>query len=319
MLTPAEIRPVIPLALESVDLPGLEAERGQVRDNYGLSDGRRVVIATDRFNIFNRFVGLIPYKGQVLNQLTTWWFEHTADIVPNHVIDVPEPNITIALTANPLPVAVVVRGFITGVTPASLWAQYAAGQRTIYGMEFPDGLRKNQELVNPIVTAISKEFGRAHDHPLTTEQVIGMGISPALWERIQDTALKLFLRGRQLCILADLILVDINPLHNSPRFRHDRQGAYAQLVYAAKATDVTDVLINGTWVMHDRQLLTLNEEELVSEAQEYARRIDTFLIHREQSILSKLLAIGGAMEQESFEIQTKVLSLIHISEPTRPY
>lgn len=105
---------------------------------------------------------------------------------------------------------------------------------------------------------------------------------------------------------ADLILIDLNPVHNSPRFRHDRQGAYAQIVYAAKATDVTDVMINGAWVMRDRQLLTLNEEELVRDAQEYARRIDTFLIQREQSILSKLLAIGGAMEQESFEIQTKV-------------
>jgi 5-methylthioadenosine/S-adenosylhomocysteine deaminase len=105
---------------------------------------------------------------------------------------------------------------------------------------------------------------------------------------------------------ADLILVDIAPLHNSPRFRHDRQGAYAQLVYASKSTDVTDVMINGQWVMRDRNLLTLNEAELVTSAQEYAGKIDAFLIQREQSVVSKLIAIGGAMEQESFEIQAKV-------------
>jgi phosphoribosylaminoimidazole-succinocarboxamide synthase len=208
MLTPAQIRPMIPMGLESIDLPGLETERGQVRDNYALHDGRRVVIATDRFNIFDRYVGTVPYKGQVLNQLAAWWFEQTADIAPNHVIDVPDPNVTIALTANPLPVAVVVRGFITGVTPASLWAQYESGERTIYGVDFPDGLRKNQELTMPIVTAVSKEFGRAHAQPLTTEEVMAQGIPSSLWERIQETALKLFLRGRQLCILADLILVD---------------------------------------------------------------------------------------------------------------
>ena len=208
MLTPGQIRPTIPMALESLDIPGLTAERGQVRDNYTLSDGRRVLIATDRFTVFNQHVGQVPYKGQVLNQLTNWWFEHTADILPNHVIDVPDPNVTVALRANPLPLAVIVRGFISGITPTSLWKQYEAGLRVIYGIDFPDGLRKNEELDHPIVTATSKAFGKAHDHPLTHAEVIGMGLSSAVWERIQEAALRLFLRGRQLCILADLILVD---------------------------------------------------------------------------------------------------------------
>ncbi len=208
MLTPKQIRPAIPGALDSIDLPGLLPERGQVRDNYELPDGRRVSVTTDRFTIFDQEVGVVPYKGQVLNQLTNWWFEHTADILPNHVIDVPDPNVTIALKANPLPIAVVVRGFISGVTATSLWTQYEAGQRTIYGLEFPDGLRKNQELPHPVVTATAKQFGRSHERPLTHAEVIEAGIHPALWERIQDVALKLFLRGRQLSILADLILVD---------------------------------------------------------------------------------------------------------------
>ena len=105
---------------------------------------------------------------------------------------------------------------------------------------------------------------------------------------------------------ADLILVDLTPLHNSPRFRRDKDNTYAQIVYAGKASDVTDVMVNGKWLMRDRKLLTLNEAELVTAAQEYARRIDVFLIAREQSVFSKLVALGGSAEEESFEVQVKV-------------
>jgi 5-methylthioadenosine/S-adenosylhomocysteine deaminase len=105
---------------------------------------------------------------------------------------------------------------------------------------------------------------------------------------------------------ADLILVDMSPLHNSPRFRRDQDNPYAQLVYAAKATDVSDVMVNGKWLMQDRKLLTFNEAELVAAANEYARKIDIFLIEREQSVFSKLVALGGSAEEESFEVQVKV-------------
>ena len=104
---------------------------------------------------------------------------------------------------------------------------------------------------------------------------------------------------------ADLILVDLSPLHNSPRFRHNPHGIYAQLVYAAKSTDVTDVMVNGQWIMQDRKLNTIDEADLLTQAEEYSRKIDIFLIQREKSLLSKLVAIGGAMEEESFEVQTK--------------
>ena len=105
---------------------------------------------------------------------------------------------------------------------------------------------------------------------------------------------------------ADLILVDMNPLHNSPRYERDANSTYAQLVYASKATDVSDVMVNGKWLMRQRILLTVEEDELVRASQEYAHKIDIFLIAREQSVLSKLIAIGGAMEEESFEVQIKV-------------
>jgi 5-methylthioadenosine/S-adenosylhomocysteine deaminase len=105
---------------------------------------------------------------------------------------------------------------------------------------------------------------------------------------------------------ADLITVNISPLHNAPRFQRDPEGIYAQLVYAAKSTDVTDVMVNGQWLLRKKQLQTLNEPELLSQAKGYARQIDAFLAKREQSVLSKLIAIEGAQQQESFEVQAKV-------------
>jgi 5-methylthioadenosine/S-adenosylhomocysteine deaminase len=105
---------------------------------------------------------------------------------------------------------------------------------------------------------------------------------------------------------ADLILVDLSPVHNSPAFRHDPDSTYAQIVYAAKATDVSAVMCNGRWLMQDRRLLTLDEPGLLLAARDYARRIDIFLTQREESVLQKLIAIGGAIEAESFEVQIKV-------------
>jgi phosphoribosylaminoimidazole-succinocarboxamide synthase len=291
MLTPGQIRPTITMSLESLELSGLKAERGQVSDNYVLNDGRRVVIATDRFSVFNQHVGQVPYKGQVLNQLTNWWFEHTADILPNHVIDVPDPNVTIALTANPLPVAVVVRGFISGITPTSLWTQYEHGKRRIYGIDFPDGLRKNQELIHPIVTASAKEFGRTHDHPLTHEEVIKYGVHPALWERIQEIALKLFLRGRQLCILADLILVDskyefgldlngdlvlIDELHTPDSSRFWRADTYDELFEAGEEPENFDKEFVRLWYQSQGftekdKLPPLTDDMIITISQRYQR------------------------------------------------
>jgi 5-methylthioadenosine/S-adenosylhomocysteine deaminase len=110
---------------------------------------------------------------------------------------------------------------------------------------------------------------------------------------------------------ADLILVDLSPLHNSPSFRRSSDNAYAQIVYASKATDVTDVMVNGKWLMRDRKLLTVQEDELLAHAADIAKKIDSFLVEREQSVLSKLIALGGSSEEESFEVQIKV----RIAEP----
>ena len=209
MLTHQQLLQAIPAALGGVDLPGWGPKiSGKVRDIY-MRDGERVLITTDRISAFDRVLGLIPYKGQVLNQLSAWWFDQTHDIVANHVISVPDPNVTIAREAEPLPVEVVVRGYITGVTKTSLWYLYSQGDRKPYGIALPDGLHKNDPLPHPVITPTTKATAGAHDERITREEILQHGIVRAsLWEQIERVALGLFARGQQIAQRAGLILVD---------------------------------------------------------------------------------------------------------------
>ena len=190
-----------------LDLP--DRRVGKVRVSYELPDDERLFVTTDRLSAFDRIVAAIPYKGQVLNELAAWWFANTADIIANHVRGVPDPNATIGVSARPLPVEVVVRGHITGVTSTSLWKRYADGARTIYGYELPDGLRQHQRLDAPIITPTTKGEDGTHDEPLTCAQVVERGLVGAeLWDRVQATALALFARGQEIAASAKLILAD---------------------------------------------------------------------------------------------------------------
>ncbi len=192
-----------------VDLALPDRRDGKVRASWSLGDERRLIVTTDRLSAFDRILAGVPYKGQVLNQLSAWWFERTADIIANHVIDVPDPNALIARAAHPLPVEVVVRGYITGVTDTSLWGMYETGQRQLYGHALPDGIAKNTALARHIVTPTTKaEFG-GHDVPLTSDDVTEQGLLPSeLWSRVVDTALALFARGVEIGSHAGLILAD---------------------------------------------------------------------------------------------------------------
>jgi phosphoribosylaminoimidazole-succinocarboxamide synthase len=209
MLTHQEIVNAIPNVIQAVDLPNLGPKQlGKVRDGYSYN-GQRILITTDRVSAFDRVLGFIPFKGQVLNQLSAWWFEQTRDIVDNHVISVPDPNVTIAKDADPLPVEVVVRGYITGVTKTSLWTLYDQGDRYPYGIALPDGLQKNDRLPCPVITPTTKAEYGGHDERLTREEIIDQKlVSPPLWEKIEDVALALFDRGQQIAEKAGLILVD---------------------------------------------------------------------------------------------------------------
>lgn len=195
--------------LDDIELPLPDRRAGKVRVSYRLSGTERLFVTTDRLSAFDRIIASVPHKGQVLNQLAAWWFEQTRDIVANHLLEVPDPNVTVGRAAHPLPVEVVVRGYITGVTSTSLWQQYADGARHIYGYDFPDGLRKNTALPAAIVTPTTKALDGAHDEPISCAGVVAEGLVDAeLWERVQAAALAVFARGQQAAERAGLILAD---------------------------------------------------------------------------------------------------------------
>lgn len=196
-----------------LDLP--DRRDGKVRVSYRLPDddagGRRLFVTTDRLSAFDRIIAGIPYKGQVLNQLATWWFVRTASIIGNHVIATPDPNVLVARDTTPLPVEVIVRGAITGVTSTSLWSRYAAGDRTIYGYHFPDRLRKNTLLPAPLVTPTTKPPAGSgqHDQPLTWAEVVDEGlVESRRWEQVTSAAVDLFRAGQAIAADAGLILAD---------------------------------------------------------------------------------------------------------------
>ena len=209
VLTHDQLIQAIPQALTSIDVPDLGPKQsGKVREIYR-RDGQCVLITTDRISAFDHVLGAIPFKGQVLNQLSAWWFAQTSDIVANHAIATPDPNVTIARVAEPLPVEVVVRGYITGVTKTSLWTLYEQGERNVYGVTLPDGLRKNDALPRPIITPTTKVTDGGHDEPLSPAQIVERGLLPAaLWRDIAAAALALFARGQKLAQRSGLILVD---------------------------------------------------------------------------------------------------------------
>lgn len=209
MLDQATLRQALPHALDGVDLPFLGPKsQGKVRDIYHRGD-QLVLVTTDRLSAFDRILGLVPYKGQVLNQLAAFWFEQTQDIVPNHLISLPDPNVAVARTCTPLPVEVVVRGYISGVTQTALWYRYSQGERNIYGIDFPDGLHKNDPLPTPIITPTTKARDGGHDERITSAEIVLSGLVEAkLWQQVSAAAIAIFQRGQQIAQRGGLILVD---------------------------------------------------------------------------------------------------------------
>lgn len=209
MISKDQLTELLPSALAETNLPLPGKTSGKVRDWYDLPDGQRLIVTTDRLSAFDRILAAVPYKGQVLNQLAAWWFEQTRDIIPNHILSLPDPNASIVAVAEPFPVEVIVRGYITGVTTTALWYRYSIGERNIYGYEFPEGLRKNQALPEPIITPTTKGGATGHDERLTCAEVVETGLlDKKTWDQIQSAALAIFRRGQQLANEAGIILVD---------------------------------------------------------------------------------------------------------------
>ncbi|MBN8838710.1 MAG: phosphoribosylaminoimidazolesuccinocarboxamide synthase [Sphingomonadales bacterium] len=238
--------------------------RGKVRDNYDLADGRRIIIASDRLSAFDRILCAIPFKGEVLTQTARFWFEHTADICANHVIDYPDPNVLICRRLEILPVEIVVRGYLAGTTGTSILTLYKKGQRTMYGMTLPDGLRDNARLEAPIITPTSKEFDGGHDEPLTPAEILERELlTPAQWDELSATALALFARGQQMAEARGLILADtkyefgVTPdgaivladeIHTPDSSRYWRQASYQAQFEAGERPDSFDKDFVRSWV-----------------------------------------------------------------------
>ena len=189
------------------ELPNFE--QGKVRESYSLPDGRRVMVATVRQSAFDQVLVSVPYKGQVLNQTARFWFDQTLDICPNHVISYPDPNVIIAKDLSMLPVEMVVRAYITGSTETSIWPMYERGERTLYGIEFPEGLKKNQKLPETILTPTTKAAQGDHDAPVTPEGIVDQGLlSQEQWDELARVSLAIFARGQEVAAKNGLILVD---------------------------------------------------------------------------------------------------------------
>jgi phosphoribosylaminoimidazole-succinocarboxamide synthase len=210
MIKPADLAPYAGLVLRDAAIPELPSHyRGKVRENYDLADGRRLIIATDRLSAFDRIITAVPLKGQVLTQIARYWFDHTRDICPNHVIAYPDPNVLLCQGLRIMPVEVVVRDYLAGTTSTSILSMYQAGRREMYGHRFPEGLRANQKLPQTILTPTTKAFDAGHDEELTPERIITGGLlTKAQWAEVSALALDLFARGREMAARRGLILVD---------------------------------------------------------------------------------------------------------------
>lgn len=211
MIQSKTIIKAFPYVLKTLDIPVLGKKlQGKVRDIY-FKNNHRILITTDRLSAFDVILGHIPFKGAVLNLLSEFWFKKTSHIIPNHMVFVPDPNVMIVKDCQPIPIEMVIRGYISGVTKTSIWYSYQRGKRVIYGINFPDGLKKNQKLPQPIITPTTHPLpgSNVHDKHLTKEEIFKRKIiDKTLYEKMEKISLKLFNYGSKICQKKGLILVD---------------------------------------------------------------------------------------------------------------
>jgi phosphoribosylaminoimidazole-succinocarboxamide synthase len=188
---------------------------GKVRENFSghagaqLPSGERLIVVTDRISAFDVVLGLIPFKGQVLNGLAAYWFEQTGATFPNHVLGVPDAAAMRTVECEPIKIEMVVRAYLTGSSSTSIWRAYERGERTFCGHALPEGLRRHQQLPRVLVTPTTKASKGEHDLNISRAELIEQGvIAPALFDRLERQCLELFARGQQLAAARGLILVD---------------------------------------------------------------------------------------------------------------
>lgn len=209
-VSPEILREALRHPLLGTDFPTLGRKyEGKVRDNYTLADGRRVLVTTDRISAFDRVLGTLPLKGQVLNFVAAWWFSHTRAIAKNHVLGVPDPNVLVARECQLLPVEMVVRAYLTGTTSTSIWVHYERGAREFCGHRLPEGMKKHQRLPEPLLTPSTKAAHGDHDVSASRAEILALtGMPPSEFDEAARLAMALFAEGQRVCRERGLILVD---------------------------------------------------------------------------------------------------------------
>jgi phosphoribosylaminoimidazole-succinocarboxamide synthase len=209
MLTRDQLLAQIPFCFSGTNFSNLgELYKGKVRDNYTQGD-KRIIIISDRLSAFDRIICLIPFKGQVLNQMAQFWFEQTKDIIGNHVLSFPDPNVVIAKQCQTMAVEMVVRGYITGTTSTSAWINYQKGVRNFCGNQFPEGLKKDQKFDQPILTPSTKAEYGGHDESVSKEEVLNRtDITEEEFDYMANASIKLYQRGVEIAAKQGIILVD---------------------------------------------------------------------------------------------------------------
>lgn len=261
MIARDQLLAAIPDCLVQTDLPLPAKYPGKVRDTYDLQDGRLLLITTDRQSGFDRMLGAIPYKGQVLNRTSLYWFSQTQHIIANHLLSSPHANAVLARKCRVLPIEFVVRGYMTGSTDTSIWTQYNKGSRLFCGHALPEGLTKNQPLPANIVTPTTKET--THDRPITAEEIVSEGwLTADEWAFASAKALELFAFGQQVAAKRGLILVDtkyefgatdsgeiilIDEIHTPDSSRYWLADTYAQRISAGREPDMIDKEFFRLW------------------------------------------------------------------------
>ncbi len=203
------LREMCSRTLERTDFTDLgERHEGKVRDSY-VRGGRRTIVVSDRVSCFDVVVGTLPLKGQVLNQAAAFWFERTQHIAPNHLLEVPDPAVSLVKECRPLPVEFVYRGYLTGSTSTSIWTAYERGDREYCGHRLPEGLRRHERLPEPLLTPTTKAEQGEHDEPASRAQLIERGaIDEETFDRAAALCQALFVEGQRFASTRGLILVD---------------------------------------------------------------------------------------------------------------
>lgn len=236
--------------------------RGKVRDNYIQKEkNRRVIIATDRLSAFDRVITTIPFKGQLLSQMSNFWFEKTKKIAPNHIIEIPDPNVTIVKECSPFPIEMVIRGYITG----SAWRDYQKG-KAISGIQLPQGLKKNQKLEQPIITPSTKAEKGLHDEPISREEILNKNlVDKDIYAQVEEYVYKIFEFGQKYCAKNNLILVDtkyefgitadnevilIDEIHTPDSSRFWILNTYQDKYSKGEEPDILDKEFFRTWLIN---------------------------------------------------------------------